>query len=112
MAVCAVASFAAAFFAAGAGDNAPQRTVTHTQPGRFADPAARSVAASFTGQPAALKLPRPKRIKHHARPAAVAPVVTTPSTPAYTQPPVVSSPPPVRHHSGGGGSGTGTTSIG
>jgi hypothetical protein len=115
--VCAVAAFAVAFYAAGAG-KAPARHITHHTPVPFADTAASSV--SFSGIPAALKLPPPppKHVKHHAKPAAsvTAPTAST-AAPATSTPSVAPtvhvSSPPVKHKSSGvTGTGTGTTVVG
>lgn len=114
--VCAVAAFAVAFYAAGAG-KAPARHITHHKPVPFADTAAGGVAVSFSGTPAALKLPPPpKHVKHHAKPAAsvtatptstAAPATSTPSAPVHV------SAPPVKHKSPAvTGTGTGTTVVG
>jgi hypothetical protein len=119
MAVCAVAAFLVAFFAAGAGStSAPPRTTTHPRPVSFSDPAASAVAAAFVGHPAALKLPSRPHVKHHSKPAAtvtpVAPAAApaASATPNYTAPAVVFPP---THAStgkkGSGGSGHGTTTI-
>jgi hypothetical protein len=120
--VCAAAAFLVAFFATGAGKSTTtpiQRHAATVAP--FADPAARAVAVSLTGRPAALKLPPPPprhfkhQVKHHAKPASVAtttpPAVTpTPVTPTPTPTPVYTPPPP--KHKSSGGTGTGTTVVG
>jgi hypothetical protein len=118
--VCAAAAFLLAFFATGAGKTTTTRVPRHAATvAPFADPAARAVAVSLTGHPAALKLPPPPRhikhqVKHHAKPASVAttpPAVTpTPVTPTPTPTPVYTPPPP--KHKSSGGTGTGTTVVG
>jgi len=109
--VCALAAFAAAFFAAGAGQTAT-RHITHHKPAPFADTAASGVAVSFSGAPAALKLPPPppKHVKHHAKPATTVPAAPA-TTPAPATPaPVLSAPAP--HKSSNKDSGHGVTIVG
>jgi hypothetical protein len=110
--VCALAAFAVAFYAAGAGTTTTRHVKQEAKVVPFADPAARHVAATFAGHPAALKLP-PPRVKHHAKPATPA-VPVAPTTSATTSAPPASAyvpPPPVKHKSSGG-TGTGTTVVG
>jgi hypothetical protein len=109
--VCAVAAFAAAFFAAGAGQMAA-RHIAHHKLAPFADTAASGVAVSFSGAPAALKLPPPppKHVKHHAKPAATVPATPATTSAPATPAPVVSA--PARHKSSGNDSGHGVTIVG
>jgi hypothetical protein len=114
---CAAIAFLVAFFAAGAGKSTTTRVQRHAATvAPFADPAARAVAVSLTGRPAALKLPPPppRHVKHHAKPAVTptpaATVTPTPVTPSPAPTPVY-TPPPAKHKSSGG-TGTGTTVVG
>jgi hypothetical protein len=119
--VCTIAAFLVAFFAAGAGKSTTARAQRHAAAvAPFADPAARAVAVSLTGRPAALKLPPPPprhvkhRAKHHATPAVTTPPAVTP-TPAVTATPVTPTPvytPPPPKHKSSSGTGTGTTVVG
>jgi hypothetical protein len=117
--VCAAAAFAAAFFAAGAGGSGATRSKTHPKVVRFANSAARAVAVSFAGRPAALKLPlpAPRHVKHRSRPVAhpvlVVPTpATTPSAPTDSSPPAQVYQPPTAKPKSKGGTGTGTTVVG
>lgn len=107
--VCAAAAFAAAFFAAGAASNVTKRATPRSKPVPFADSAARAV--SFTGTPAALKLPPPKRVKHRKRAVAVsgAPPVSPPASTAASVTPTV---PPAPRHKSSSGHGHGVTIVG
>jgi hypothetical protein len=105
--VCAVAAFAAAFYAAGAGQMTMKQVKPQVKAVPFADTAARGVAAGFAGHPDALKLPPPP-VKHHATPPPVAPVTSAPITSAPSTPIIPSPPPPTPKHKRSGG-GTPTT---
>jgi hypothetical protein len=112
--VCAVAAFAVAFYAAGAAQTTTRHIHPRAQPVPFADAAAGGVATSFTGQPAPLKLPPRRHVKHHSKPAvSVATVTPAPTTTASTPAAPVYTPPPApKHKSPRGGTGTGTTVVG
>jgi hypothetical protein len=112
--VCAIAAFVAAFYAAGAGTTTTKHITTHPKVVPFADAAAGGVATSFTGQPAPLKLPPPRHVKHHSTsaPVTAAPTVTSATTPSAPAPAPVYTPPPASKHKSKGGTGTGTTVVG
>jgi len=116
MAVCAVAAFAAAFFAAGAGNSTTTPTkATHPRAVSFTDPAASAVAVGVVGRPTELKLPVRRHIRHHATPLAATVTPAAVATPTQSQPVVATTaPPPVTHSSGkknSSGSGHGVTTI-
>jgi hypothetical protein len=111
--VCAIVAFAAAFYAAGADHTTIKHVKPHAKPVPFADTAASAVAGSFAGHPVALKLPPPRHVKHHAKPATptvTPPPTTTNVTPTISPPAYV--PPPAPKHKSKGGTGTGTTVVG
>lgn len=112
--MCAVVAFVAAFFAAGAAQTTTKHVRAHTKAVAFADSAAGAVATSFSGQPAALKLPPPRHVKHHSTPAPVATVTVAPTTSTPATAPAAAAPvvPAPAKHKKSGGSGTGVTIVG
>lgn len=108
----AVVAFAAAFYAAGAGQTTTKHVRAAAKVVPFTDTTAGSVAAGITGQPSALKLPPPRHVKHHAKPPAAVvtvPPAVTPAPAPVSTPPTAYVPPPAKHKTSG--SGTGTTTV-